>query len=91
MTEFVVTEQVLSGKADEVTERDVFLQAFTNNGKEEVDDERAPYLNLNGVFIISEEVFQWKVLFELFEEQFYLPALLVNESYLLRFHIHDIG
>ena len=68
MTEFVVTEQVLSGKADEVTERDVFLQAFANNGKEEVDDERAPYLNLNGVFIISEEVFQWKVLFELFEE-----------------------
>ena len=49
---------------------DVFQHQIGNQG--------APDLDTHCVFIVSKEVAQWAVLFNSFEEQFYLPSPLVN-------------
>ena len=50
-----------------------------------------PYLYLDGVGTLAVEVSQWEVLFQLFEQQLYIPSLAVNRHNVLHTHLHVVG
>jgi hypothetical protein len=49
---------------------------------EQVGNEGAPYLDLNRIFIVSQEVFEREVLFDPFKQDLDLPSFSIKISYL---------
>ena len=53
-------------------------QSLAHHHKQQIGNKGDPYLDLDGVCALAIEVFKGKVLFELLEKQFYLPAFTVD-------------
>ena len=48
-------------------------------------------MNLNGILVVSQKVFQREVLLQLLEQEFYLPSFLVNQGDFLRWQLKIVG
>ena len=54
------------------------MKFLFDNGNQNVSRHGAPDLRLDGVFAVAQELLDAQVLFDPFEEQFHLPAVLVQ-------------
>ncbi len=63
---------------EDSVERCLTARSFFENGDEDVSGDRNPDLRFYRVLRRAEEGFDAQVLFDPFEEQFYLPTLLIK-------------
>ena len=86
-----VTHNVQAHYRDNAGERSFCFRFFLDDHHEYLCDEGAIDLDADGVLTFAPEVVQWKVLFDLFEEQFNHPPMLVDESHLDGGYFEVIG
>ena len=80
-----VVDQVNPDVAGNTRESGFSGELFFHHRQQQISDQGTPYLDADGILVVPQKVLQREVLFELFEKQFYLPALFVNQGNLFRF------
>ena len=73
-------EHIYLHEMQEVAQRNTYSEFFVRHQSDQIDANSNPDLGLHRIERVAKEVFDHQVLLEPFEEQFDLPALLVNGS-----------
>ena len=71
-------EHIYLHEMQEVAQRNTYSEFFVRHQSDQIDANSNPDLGLHRIERVAKEVFDHQVLLEPFEEQFDLPALLVN-------------
>lgn len=86
-----VVHQHLPHRGDEVGESPSPLHLAVHHRKQQIGNQAGPYLRLDGIDTFTVEILQWKVLFQLLEEQLYLPFVVVEADDFLFREVEVVG